>query len=301
MLFAFWLRIPALLRLFGLAQSAGHQLSPRPPARTPNHVPPRPLPERRPEPALRLEIEVLDGWKGPVVRLRGEAGVPEARALEASVVRLVARRSGCVTFDLSKLTFISSLAMGVLVAYHRGAVRSGARVCLALDLHPAVREALERTGLLGLFETDDGVQAGVGAAAVADESRTVPPNVNHVQCTDGVSWVQLVELEPQVLELLWRARLAGASCRNSLDVERVFGSVKHELAGLIGFAGKNHKHPVLGSVGAYQVAYGKLYDAVAGLVPHRAAGPQQAPEKQPTETGAEPCPTGSTAPATARV
>src|SRR5262249_33176669 len=41
---------------------------------------------------------------------------------------------------------------------------------------------------------------------------------------------------------------------------------------LIGFAGRHHRHPVLGSTGAYEVAYWKPYDTVAGLVPGRAAG-----------------------------
>jgi hypothetical protein len=182
-----------------------------------------------------------------------------------------------VTFDLSELTFISSLGMGVLVAYRHGAVRSGARVCLAPDPHPAVREALDRAGLLGLFEIDRGVQARVGPGPVAEDSRIRSPNGDPVQRTDGVSWGQLVDLEPQVQELLWRARLAGASCRTSPDVARAFGPVKNELAGLIGFAGKHRRHPVLGSVGAYQVAYQKLYDAVAGLLPGRAAGTHEAP------------------------
>jgi anti-anti-sigma factor len=244
---------------------------------------------------------VLETGNGPVVRLRGAAGVPEAMTLQASVLRLAARRPACVTFDLSELVFISSLALGVLVAYRRGAVRAGARVCLAPDPHPAVREALDRAGLIGLFEADGGVAAHVGPGPVAEDSRTRSPNVNDVQRTEGVSWGQLVDLEPQVQELLWRARVAGSSCRTSLDVERAFAPVKNELAGLIGFAGKHHRHPVLGSVGAYEVAYWKLYDAVAGLVPRRAADTHEAPEKQCGETVAETCPTVSAAPATARV
>jgi hypothetical protein len=75
--------------------------------------------------------------------------------------------------------------------------------------------------------------------------------------------------------------------------------VKNELAGLIGFAGKHHRHPVLGSVGAYAVAYGKLYDAVAGLLPGRAAGVQEAPQKQGRDTVIEPRPPKSAARATA--
>jgi hypothetical protein len=134
-------------------------------------------------------------------------------------------------------------------------------------------------------------------AAAQGNGQTAAQN----QAADAVTWGQLVELEPQIQELLWRVRMAGTSCRTSLDVERAFGPVKNELAGLIGFAGKHHRHPLLGSVGAYAVAYRKLYEAVAGLVPGRAAGAQEAPEKQRGETVAETCPTESAATATARV
>jgi anti-anti-sigma factor len=54
--------------------------------------------------------------------------------------------------DLSELRFISSLAMGVLVTFRRGVVRSGGRVRIGEQLQPAVREALSRAGIFDLFE-----------------------------------------------------------------------------------------------------------------------------------------------------
>jgi hypothetical protein len=42
--------------------------------------------------------------------------------------------------------------MGVLMNYRRGLLRANGRVRLAHPLQPAVREALERTDLLHLFE-----------------------------------------------------------------------------------------------------------------------------------------------------
>jgi hypothetical protein len=196
-----------------------------------------------------------------------------------------------VTFDLSELLSISSLAMGVLVAFRRAAVRTGARVCLASALQPLVREALHRAELLSLFEA-------VGGAEACGEK----PHPNaEVQPTSRVAWGQLVDLEPEVEALLWRARAAGASCRTRADVDRAFRPVRNELVELIGFAGKHHRHPVLGSPEAYAVVYSKLYDAVAGLVTRHAAGAPEAPEKQRGETVAATCPTESaaTAPAAA--
>jgi hypothetical protein len=93
------------------------------------------------------------------------------------------------------------------------------------------------------------------------------PNVYDVERTYGIRWCQLVDLEPRVQELLWRAREAGAGCRGWADVQRLFSPLRHDLAGLLGFSGRHRRHPVLGSVGAYEVAYCKLYEAVVGLLP----------------------------------
>jgi hypothetical protein len=121
-----------------------------------------------------------------------------------------------------------------------------------------------------------------------------------VQCTFGVTWGELVEREPRLDALLRRARLAGAGCRAFADVDRVFGPLRNELAALIGFAGKHHSHPVLGSAGGYEVAYWNLYNAVAGQLPGRAGGGERAPEKQGGETVAGAGPTEPAATANAR-
>jgi hypothetical protein len=226
-----------------------------------------------------MEVEVLETPEGAVVRLFGKAGVPEAAALEACLARLVAARPRWVTFDLSKLRSLSTLAMGVLMTYRRAAVRTGARVGLAPDLHPAVREALNRAELLCLFEVIGDRTSDGGRAPVADGRWKRYPSVAEVQRTHGVTWDELVELEPRLKTLLWWARMAAADCRTLADVPRIFSPVRDELAGLLGFAGKHHRHPILGNTGAYAVAYWKLYDAVAGLLPREAAGVRTAPER----------------------
>ena len=267
---AFWSCV-RLLRLAGFPFGDARLIAPRECARTPAAVPPHPLLEKRAdkqaEADRRLKIEAHDTPEGMVVRLRGEAGVVEAGALEAALLRLAARRPEKVTFDLSELEFISSLAMGVLSAYRRGVVRTGGRVCLAPELRPMVREALNRAELLSLFEVGRGAERDAAPEPCATGARKPYPSVSDVQRTFGVTWGELVEAEPQVESLLWRAREGGAHCHTFADVARVFGPLRNELAGLLGFAGKHRRHPVLGSVGAYQVAYWKLYDAVVALVP----------------------------------
>jgi anti-anti-sigma regulatory factor len=220
---------------------------------------------------------VLETGEGVVARLRGVAGVLEAGALEASLSGLVARRPACVTVDLSELQFISSLAMGALVTYRRAAARAGTRVRLAPDLRPDVREALTRAELLSLLDAADSAQPCPPPGPSAEGARKGYPNVQDVQRIHGVTWGQLVEREPQLDSLLRQARTAGAGCRTLKDVDGAFGPLRNELAELIGFKGRHHGHRVLGGPGAYQVAYWKLYDAVAGLLPARAAGAEEAP------------------------
>jgi anti-anti-sigma factor len=225
-------------------------------------------------------VEIHETGKVVLVRLRGKVGLSEAGALEASLLRLGALRPSCVTFDLEGLAFISSLAMGVLAAYRRAAVRAGARVFLAPELHPAVREALDRTGLTGLFETADEAGPCAGPTSCAEGARQPDPSASDVRHTCPVTWAQLVELEPQLETLLRRARTAGAGCRSLPDVHRIFTPLRNELADLIGFIGKHHSHPILGGCGAYEVAYWKLYEAVAGLLPRPAGAAAEALQKQ---------------------
>jgi anti-anti-sigma factor len=147
----FWLSFP-FLRLAGIVYGARR----RPPARgyirTPGPRRARALAEQRSRPIPWLEIEIIEAGREVAVWLRGEADVGEAPTLEAALARLLAKRPACVIFDLSELRFLSSLAMGVLVTFHRVAVRAGVRVCRATALHPAVREALDRAKLMDLFE-----------------------------------------------------------------------------------------------------------------------------------------------------
>jgi hypothetical protein len=71
-------------------------------------------------------------------------------------------------------------------------------------------------------------------------------------------------------ELLGTARQTSAIRRRWADVDQSFAPIRNTLAGLVGFTGKHHGHPVLGSTKAYEIAYWKLYDAVVGLLPDRA-------------------------------
>jgi hypothetical protein len=105
------------------------------------------------------------------------------------------------------------------------------------------------------------------------------PKVRDVENSAGITWNELTDQEPQLQELLWQARGASVSCRRWSDVERTFAPIRNALTELVGFNGRKYWDPVLGSSMAYQVAYWKLFDAVAGLLTIRAgSSPEQSPE-----------------------
>jgi hypothetical protein len=106
------------------------------------------------------------------------------------------------------------------------------------------------------------------------------PNFRDLEKQSGITWHDLVELESRLTKLLWDARHACVNCRRWSEVEQAFAPIRNALTELLGFAGTHHRHPVLGTPGAYQIAYWKLYDAVAGLLPYHAPGAEEAPDKQ---------------------
>jgi hypothetical protein len=107
------------------------------------------------------------------------------------------------------------------------------------------------------------------------------PNFRDLERIHGIRWHDLVALESKLAKLLWEAHRAGASCRCSSHVDRAFAPIRQSLTELVGFAGRHRGHPILGSSGAYDVTYWKLYDAVAALVP--ATGAEEAGEEQRAE------------------
>jgi hypothetical protein len=106
------------------------------------------------------------------------------------------------------------------------------------------------------------------------------PKVQELERAHGMTWGQLAGLEPQLEKLLWQARAEGARCRGWQDVERVFAPFAGTLAELIGFRRRHNGHPLLGSVGAYDIAYWRLREAVCGLLP-RPVGTQDTREVTP--------------------
>jgi hypothetical protein len=111
-----------------------------------------------------------------------------------------------------------------------------------------------------------------GIVSFQDENQR-GATVNHIaksqelERVHGVTWGQLTGLEPRLNELLWKAREDGARCQSQEEASWVFGPIRNAVAELVGFRGRHRNHPVLGSVGAYEVAYWRIYAAVVSLLP----------------------------------
>jgi anti-anti-sigma factor len=111
------------------------------------------LPPRR-KPKGKLAFHVVRRPYFLLVSIRGEASFDQAEVISGQLLHIPLEGYSLVVFDLAELTFLSSLAMGALVAYRRGLCRSGIEVRLA-NVQAPVWLALESAGLGRSFESID--------------------------------------------------------------------------------------------------------------------------------------------------
>ena len=98
------------------------------------------------KPACKLTFRVQRGPHFLTVAIQGEASFDQAEVISGQLLRIPLDSFSLVVFDLAGLTFLSSLAMGALVAYRRGLCRRGVEVRLA-NVSARVWLALESAGL----------------------------------------------------------------------------------------------------------------------------------------------------------
>jgi anti-anti-sigma factor len=108
------------------------------------------LPRER-KPSCKLTFRVQRGPHFRVVAIQGEARFDQAEVIAARLLRVPLDGHLLVVLDLAALTFLSSLAMGALVAYRRGVERRGVEVRLA-NVQAPVWLALQSAGLGQWFE-----------------------------------------------------------------------------------------------------------------------------------------------------
>lgn len=112
-----------------------------------------------------LTLVLHDTPRGLVASLSGDAGVAAVDELEQLLLPLSARRPALLVLDLSSLEFISSLAMGTLVAFQRGLKRHRSQLVLAA-VPPVIRQALRYAMLEPMFSFCDSVEDALDASTV---------------------------------------------------------------------------------------------------------------------------------------
>jgi anti-anti-sigma factor len=89
-----------------------------------------------------------------LVAIKGEASFDQAEGISDQLLPIPLEAYSLVVLNLAELTFLSSLAMGALLAYRRGLGRRGVEVRLA-NVQTQVWLTLESAGLGKIFELLD--------------------------------------------------------------------------------------------------------------------------------------------------
>jgi anti-anti-sigma factor len=108
----------------------------------------------RPKPECNLAFHAERRPHFLLVAIKGAASFEQAEMMSAQLLRIALGAYSLVVLDLAGLRFLSSLAMGALVAYRRGLWRHGVELRLA-NVQAQVWLALETAGLGKLFARID--------------------------------------------------------------------------------------------------------------------------------------------------
>jgi len=100
--------------------------------------------------AQQLSIDLVNDPAGLMVVMRGEADIAGAEVMERQLMPVAAQKPRRVIIDLSGVTLISSIAMGVLVHLRHGVRQHGGEVVLA-GAGGIVLSALKRAQLDRMF------------------------------------------------------------------------------------------------------------------------------------------------------
>ena len=108
-----------------------------------------------------LEVSVKDVANPPtiVVSVKGEA-VVDLEPLVSTLQAVSARKPAAVVLDLAELSFISSLAMGVMLAFRRGVLANNGKLKVAA-MQKLVLDAFKRARLDRVFEICETLEGAV--------------------------------------------------------------------------------------------------------------------------------------------
>jgi anti-anti-sigma factor len=115
-----------------------------------------------------LRIESIQHGATSTIRLHGEWDLAQCDAARDAIDQALRRRSGCLVIDLSRLSFIDSSGIHVLVQTHRRCAEEETRLVL-LPGPPAVQRVFEICDLIQILPFAPG--PGSGSADTAPASR----------------------------------------------------------------------------------------------------------------------------------
>ena len=101
-----------------------------------------------------LMVDIAERGDATVVELVGAADLAGVETLQREMTKLCARKPAKVIFDLSQLSFISSICMGVLTSYRRACEGWKGKAVIA-GAQPLVDQALRRARLDAVFEMQE--------------------------------------------------------------------------------------------------------------------------------------------------
>jgi len=115
---------------------------------------------------MQLEVETRDvpatdpgGAPTVVVAAKGEA-VVDLEPLVSALQTVGTRKPQNVVVDLSQLSFMSSLAMGVILAFRRNILAHGGKVRVAA-VQPLVLDSFRRARLDKVFDLADSLESAL--------------------------------------------------------------------------------------------------------------------------------------------
>ena len=109
-----------------------------------------------------LEIEAEQTPRGLVARIVGDLGVDQVDELDRQLHLLTVLKPQLAVLDLSRVAFISSMAIGALVRFRNQVAEGGGRVALA-GMQPGVQDSFRYTGLERVFALHKSVAEAVDA------------------------------------------------------------------------------------------------------------------------------------------
>ena len=102
-----------------------------------------------PQPLLRLERSDRDGV--PYLELIGELDLSTAQPLKLRLELIEREQPATVVVDLRRVTFMDSIALGILVSHRLRAGRLGRKLVLVPG-PPHIRDLFELTGMQDQFD-----------------------------------------------------------------------------------------------------------------------------------------------------